>query len=138
MHLFFARLDEKHNLLESFEKIFENFPKKIANNAFFHIFQRNLTNHYLIFCAFGRQTQIVGKFWENFDNFWWKFYWKIEFLFYFYFIFYFIFRKFVTKIRAFGNNTSFLQQFFRFRGGGFPLSPLATPLILAKTRKIEP
>ena len=40
----------------------------------------------------------------------------------FYFIFYFIFRKFVTKNRAFGYNTSFLQQFFRFRGGGiFPL-----------------
>ena len=45
----------------------------------------------------------------------------------FYFIFYFIFRKFVTKNRAFGNNTSFLQQFFRFRGEFSPF-PLATPL----------
>ena len=42
--------------------------------------------------------------------------------------FYFIFRKFVTKNRAFGNNTIFLQQFFRFRRGGFPPFPLATPL----------
>ena len=48
--------------------------------------------------------------------------------FYFIFIFYFIFRKFVTKNRAFGNNTSFLQQFFSFGGGDFPPSPLATPL----------
>ena len=40
------------------------------------------------------------------------------------FILNFIFRKFVTKNRAFGNNTSFLQQFFRFRGGGeFPPFP---------------
>ena len=46
---------------------------------------------------------------------------------FFIFIFYF-FLKFVTKNRAFGNNTIFLQQFFRFRGD-FPLSPLATPLI---------
>ena len=63
MRLFFARLDEKHNLLESFEKMFENFPKKIAKNALFlHIFQKNVTNHWLIFCAFGPKTQIVGKF----------------------------------------------------------------------------
>ena len=44
----------------------------------------------------------------------------------FYFIFKFIFRKFVTKNRAFGNNTIFLQQFFWFRA--FP-PPLATPLV---------
>ena len=62
MRLFFARLDEKHNLLESFEKVFENFPKNIAKNAFLHIFQKNLANHSLLFCAFGRKTQIVGKF----------------------------------------------------------------------------
>ena len=41
MRLFFARLDEKDNLLESFEKIFESFPQKIAKNALFlHIFQK--------------------------------------------------------------------------------------------------
>ena len=50
---------------------------------------------------------------------------------FFYFYFLFFFRKFVTKNRAFGNNTIFLQQFFRFRGGGIsPLSPLATPLMV--------
>ena len=63
MRLFFARLDEKHNLLESFEKIFKNFHKNIAKNALFlHNFQKNSTSHALIFCAFGRKTQIVGKF----------------------------------------------------------------------------
>ena len=38
------------------------------------------------------------------------------------------FRKFVTKNRAFGNNTIFLQQFFMFRGGDFPLPPGCNPL----------
>ena len=38
---FFAHLDEKHNLLEIFEKTFENFHKKIAYYALFlHIFQK--------------------------------------------------------------------------------------------------
>ena len=56
--------------------------------------------------------QIVGKFWENFENilrkFWWKFYGKFEFLFYFYF------GKFVTKIDP--EITPFSTTFFRFRG----------------------
>ena len=46
-----------------------------------------------------------------------KILYKIEFLFYFYF------GKFVTKNRAFGNNTIFLQQFFRFRGKISPIPP---------------
>ena len=42
----------------------------------------------------------------------------------FVFFYFYFFRKFVTKNRAFGNNTIFLQQFFRFRGGGeFPPFP---------------
>ena len=41
----------------------------------------------------------------------------------FYFIFNFIFRKFVTKNRAFGNNTIFLQQFFSVSGGFPPFPP---------------
>ena len=45
-----------------------------------------------------------------------------------FFIFIFLFfRKLVIKNRAFGNNTIFLQQFFRFRGGGFPLPPWLRP-----------
>ena len=41
---------------------------------------------------------------------------------------YFYFGNFVTKNRAIGNNTTFPQHFFRFRGGGhFPLSPWLRP-----------
>ena len=48
-----------------------------------------------------------------------------------FFIIFIFFRNFVTKNRAFENNTIFRQQFFRFRGAGdFPRSPLATPLRL--------
>ena len=49
-----------------------------------------------------------------------KFYRKIKFLFYFYFW------KFVSKNRAFGNNTIFLKQFFLFRGD-FHISPWLRP-----------
>ena len=62
MRHFFARLDEKRKLLGYFEKIFENFKnfiKKIAKNAYI---SKTLTNHVLLFRAFGRQMQIVGKF----------------------------------------------------------------------------
>ena len=45
--------------------------------------------------------------------------------------FLFFLGKFVTKDRAFGNNTSFLQQFFSVSGGGVSPSPLATPLTLS-------
>ena len=51
MRLFFARLDEKHNLLESFENIYENFPKKIAQNAslFLHIFPKKFNKPFVNF-----------------------------------------------------------------------------------------
>ena len=45
---------------------------------------------------------------------------KLEFI-------WFLFWKVVTKNRAFGNKNIFLQHFFGFEGG-FPHSPLATPL----------
>ena len=113
MPYFFAHLDEKKTIYWKFSS--ENCLKCII----LAYFSNKVTNYAFIFCAFGRETQIVGKFWENFEIFWWKFYRKIEF-----FIFILFFRKFVTKNRAFGNNTIFLQQFFRFRGGGnFPPFP---------------
>ena len=112
------------------EKIWENFQKfskEICEKCIILAdFSNTLTTNALIFCAFGRKRQFIGNFEKIFENFWWKFYTKIEF-----FIFYFLFfRKFVTKNRAFGNNTIFLQQFFRFRGGPFPLAtPLISPLV---------
>ena len=135
MRYFFARFDEQDNSLEilrKFSKIFEKFSSENCLKCIIlAYFSNKLTNYALIFCAFGRKTEIVGKFWENFEIFWWKFYRKIEFIIII-FIFYF-FRKFVTKNRAFGNNTIFLQQFFSVSGRGeFPPSPLATPLPVRK------
>ena len=54
---------------------------------------------------------------------------KLDFV----FLFFIFFRKFVTKNRAFGNNTIFLQQFFRFRGGEFPPFPPGYALGLYKS-----
>ena len=105
-----------------FQKFSKIFWRKLRKMLYFSIFfKKLLTNHALLFRAFGWKMQIVWKFWENFENLWRKFYWKIEFL--------IIFGKFLTKNRALGNNTIFQQQLFRFRGGGFHhFPPLATPL----------
>ena len=115
---------------ENFRKFWENFRKfwkfffrKLQEMHYFSIFFKEFNKHCCNFSRFGRKMQIVGKFWENFETFWWKFYRKIEIFIIFIFIFYF-FRKFVTKNRAFGNNTIFLQPFFGFGGG---ISPLSTP-----------
>ena len=124
MCLLFARLDEKHPIVRKIWEIWENFQKNSLKNCLKCItlayFQKNLTNPVLLFGAFGRKLLIVGKFWENFENFWWKFNRKIEFL--------ASFGKVVAKNRSFGNNTIFLQQFFRFRGGRSLCSPLAAPM----------
>ena len=77
----------------------------------------------LTFRAFGQKTQIVWKFWENFENFWYKFNRNIEFL--------ATLGKVVAKNRAFGNNIIFLQQFFQFRGErSLCPSPLAAPMYM--------
>ena len=87
---------------------------------FFKKFNKPLVTFFRVWTKNANCLEILRKFW--------KFLMKILlknwiFIFIFYFIFYFIFRKFVTKNRAFRNNTIFLQKFVRFRGGGFPLSP---------------
>ena len=65
MRYIFARLNEKRKLLEIL-KIFRKFSKfflrKLLKVHYFGIFSKNLTNHALNFCAFGRKKQIVGKF----------------------------------------------------------------------------
>ena len=94
---------------EHFRKFSKIFLKKIAKKSIIlAYFSKNLTNPALILPAFGRQLQIVWKFWEYFWNFWWKFNRKMEFL--------SLLWKFVAKNRAFGNNIIFLQQFFPVRG----------------------
>ena len=90
-----------------------------------HIFQKYLTNPVFIFRAFGRKTKIVGNFWENFDNFWWKFYSKIEFLFLILF-----FENLLLKIEP-SEITPFSTTIFLVSGvRNFPPFPLATPLAL--------
>ena len=63
-------MDERNNSQKSFEKILKNYLQKIAKNALFkHIFRKNLTNHALIFCAFGGKSQFIGNFEKIFENF---------------------------------------------------------------------
>ena len=67
MRLFFARLDEKHNLLDSFEKIFENFHKKIdKNELFLHIFQKKLNKPFIHFLRVWTKN---ANCWEILRNF---------------------------------------------------------------------
>ena len=73
MRYFFASLDEKHNLLESlrkFSKVLTHILKKIAKMHHLGIFFTiDLTGNALIFCAFGRKTEFIGKFEKTFKNF---------------------------------------------------------------------
>ena len=50
-------------LCENLQKSLE----KIAKNSQFNLFSTKLKNPALIFWAFGRKIQIVGKFWEIFE-----------------------------------------------------------------------
>ena len=107
------------NLWENFRKFSNVFLPKLLKMDYFSRFFTKFKKPCVNFLRVWTKNEIVGKFWEIFDEN------SIEKLNFFYFlliIFYF-FRKFVIKNRAFGNNFQQLQQFFRFRGGGFPLPP---------------
>ena len=56
----------KSQFIGNFEKISENFENFSSENCrkciILAYFLNKLTNHAFIFCAFGRKTQIVGKF----------------------------------------------------------------------------
>ena len=124
---FVPRLDDKHNcwkFWENFRKLWKSSFRKLRKMHYFSIYFKIFNITCVIFCTFGQKTQNGGKCWENFESFWWKFKRKMEFLFYL--------AKFGTKNRAFWNNTIFLQQFFRFRDGDFPLSPWLGPWYLAR------
>ena len=123
MRCFLAHLDEKHKVgkfWEKFRKFSKNFFRNLWKCFILAYFLKDLTNPRVHFSPFGQKTQIVGQFWENFENFWWKFNWKIEF--------YYDFWKTEIKRKtesffAFGNKTIFLQQFFRLLEGIFPPPP---------------
>ena len=106
----------------TFRKCSKNLLRKLRKMHYFSIFfQKNLTNHALNFCAFRRKRKLLGNFekiLKIFDeNSIGK--WNL-------FIFYFYFGKFVTKNRAFGNNTIFYNNFFGF-GGISHISPCLRP-----------
>ena len=79
-----------------------------------------------MFARLDQKTQIIGKFWENLQNFWWKFYRKIEFLFYF-FIIYYLFLNLLLKIEPSEITPFFYNNFFGLGGRGFPPSPWLRP-----------
>ena len=66
MRVFFARFDEKHNLLERFKKIFQNFRKKIAKNDYFCIFFKKFNKPYVsslrVWTKNANCWEIVGNF----------------------------------------------------------------------------
>ena len=155
MPQFFAGLDENDNLLEilrKFLKILKYFLQKIAKNALFmHIFQKKLTNHALIFCAFGLKRQFIGNFEkisENFEKFSsenckkciilayfsnkltnyafilcaFRRIRKIEF-FIFLFLFFIFFENLLLKIELSEITPFFYNNFFGFVGENFPPFP---------------
>ena len=129
MHaLIFWAFGRKWQFIANSEKIFENFENCSSENCLKCIilayFSKKLTNYALRFSPFGRKNhKRVGNFDKILKFFDENSIEKLNF-FIFYFSFFFFFRKFVTKNRAFGNNTIFLQQNFQFRGGGdFPPFP---------------
>ena len=72
-----ARIFSRGN---TFRKCWKYFQGKLRKMHYFSILTKDLTNLALEFCAFGRKMQIVVKFCESFEIFWWKFYRKLEFL----------------------------------------------------------
>ena len=102
-------MDEKHKFLGNVEKFAKNLLRKLQKCIILAYLSKNLTNHALIFRAFGRKYKVLRNFekiLEIFDEN------SIEKL-----NFYIFWGKIVPKNRAFGKNIIFLQH-FRVRGGG--------------------
>ena len=93
-------------------KSLKNFWRKLGKTHYFSICFKNLTNHALIFARLDEKRKLLGNCKNILKVLDHNSLEKLNF----YLIFYF--GKFLTKNRAFGNNTIFLQQFFGF--GGFP------------------
>ena len=92
---------------------------------YFSLFFKSFYKPSLNFYAFGRKTQIVWKFWEHFEIFWWKLYRKIEF-FIFYFDFFMFFENLLLKIEP-SEITPFFYNIFSVSWGVSPLSPRLHP-----------
>ena len=93
-----------------FKKFIQKFVKMLYCSIFFKRFNKPMRSFFAIWT---KKHKLLGNFEKKiFDE---NSIEKLNFI--------MIFGIFVTKNRAFGNNTIFLQQFFRLRGGGFPLPP---------------
>ena len=108
-------------ILRNFRNFSKNSSENFEKSIILAYFSKSLTNHALIFRAFGRKLQIVGKFEKSLEIFDENSIEKLNF--------YLFMGKVVAKNRAFGNNIIFLQQFLPVRGGGLNTpNPLCTPL----------
>ena len=119
MRYFLARLDEKHKVFGNFETIFKKFLQKFVKMLYFTIYFKRFNKPMRSFFAVWTKNTNCWEILRIFDET------SIEKL-----NLIRIFGKFVTKNRAFGDNTIFLQQFFRLRGGGIfpPFPPLNPPV----------
>ena len=117
MRYIFARLSQKQKLLgflRKFSKIFKSFSRRLQNCISWVYFSKKTTNHALYFCALGRKTQIVGKFWEIFDEI------SIEKLNFYFFIF--SFKNLLLKIEL-SEITPFSTTIFSVSGWFPPFPP---------------
>ena len=126
----FSRVWRKHTICWKFlRKFSKNFIRILLKMHYFSYFSKQINkpcvNFLRVWTKNANCWEILRKIRKIFDE---NSIEKLNFNFIFNFILNFIVRKFVIKNRAFGNNTNFLQQFFRFRGGGISPFPLATPL----------
>ena len=97
---------------------------------YFCLFCKKNQNHAVNFCAFGQKTQMFGKFWEIFENFWWKFNGKIEF-------FSIFWENLLLKIETSEITSFFYNNFFPVRGGGFNPPPSNTPSCVLHWSKLN-
>ena len=92
---------------------------------YFSIFSKNINKPRVNFFAFGRKTQILWKFRENFEIFWWTSIEKLNFL--FIYLFFYFFENLLLKIELSEITPFFYNNFFGFGGGDFPLPPWLRP-----------
>ena len=68
----FSRVWMQMQIVENLSKIFQRFSNiflgQLLKTHYFSMFSKNLIIPAFDFRAFGRKTQFVGKFWENFNK----------------------------------------------------------------------
>ena len=64
---------------ENFRKFAKNSRRKLQKLLYFRLFCKRFSKPCVKFSRVWTKNNCLGKFWENFENFWWKFNGKIEF-----------------------------------------------------------